>query len=117
MSQTASHHHEHGKSGLYALALGALGVVYGDIGTSPLYSLRECFQGEHAVPPSHDNVLGVLSLVFWVLIVTISIKYLVFVMRADNRGGGGILAVVALGPLKIRPSGPFNLVALGIFGA
>ncbi|MFL6233376.1 MAG: potassium transporter Kup [Thermoanaerobaculia bacterium] len=117
MSQTASHSHEHGRSDLFALSLGALGVVYGDIGTSPLYSLRECFHGEHAVPPSHDNVLGVLSLVFWVLIVTISIKYLVFVMRADNRGEGGILALMALVPPKIRRSGHFILVALGIFGA
>src|SRR5436309_9319308 len=106
MSQTASHHHEHGKSGLYALALGALGVVYGDIGTSPLYSLRECFHGEHAVQPSHANVLGVLSLVFWVLIVTISIKYLVFVMRADNRGEGGILALMALVPPRSGGPGP-----------
>src|SRR3954469_3117589 len=106
-----------GKRDMLALSLGALGVVYGDIGTSPLYSLRECFHGEHGIKPDHGNVLGVLSLVFWVLIVTISIKYLVFVMRADNRGEGGILALMALVPLKIRRSGHFILVALGIFGA
>jgi KUP system potassium uptake protein len=109
-----------GKRELLGLSLGALGIVYGDIGTSPLYSLRECFHGEHGVPPSHGNVLGVLSLVFWVLIVTISIKYLVFVMRADNRGEGGILALLALVPQKFRRAGPegrWILVALGIFGA
>jgi KUP system potassium uptake protein len=107
----------HNVRSLLPLALGALGVVYGDIGTSPLYSLRECFHGEHAVPPTHDNVLGVLSLVFWVLIVTISIKYLVFVMRADNRGEGGILALLALVPPQLRRKGHWLLVALGIFGA
>ena len=109
-----------GKRELLGLSLGALGIVYGDIGTSPLYSLRECFHGEHGMPPSHGNVLGVLSLVFWVLIVTISIKYLVFVMRADNRGEGGILALLALVPQKLRRAGPegrWILVALGIFGA
>ena len=75
------------------LALLALGVVYGDIGTSPLYALRECFAVEkHGVAPSPVNVLGVLSLVFWTLIVIVAVKYLIFVMRADNRGEGGILA-------------------------
>ena len=79
------------------LALGALGIVYGDIGTSPLYALRECFYGPHGMTPTRDNVIGVLSLVFWVLIVVISIKYLLYVMRADNRGEGGILELMALG--------------------
>jgi KUP system potassium uptake protein len=104
---------------LLGLSLGALGIVYGDIGTSPLYALRECFHGPHAVPPSHDNVLGVLSLVFWSLIVIISIKYLVFVMRADNRGEGGILALMALVPPRFREArgGHWVLVALGLFGA
>jgi KUP system potassium uptake protein len=110
----------HEKQNLLGLSLGALGIVYGDIGTSPLYSLRECFHGEHGIAPSHGNVLGVLSLVFWVLIVTISIKYLIFVMRADNHGEGGILALMALVPSKLRIAGPgghWVLVALGIFGA
>jgi KUP system potassium uptake protein len=104
---------------LFGLALGALGVVYGDIGTSPLYALRECFHGEHAIAPSHDNVLGVLSLVFWSLIIIISLKYLVFVMRADNRGEGGILALMALVPPKLREarSGHWVVVAIGLFGA
>ncbi|HEV2844700.1 MAG TPA: KUP/HAK/KT family potassium transporter, partial [Thermoanaerobaculia bacterium] len=104
---------------LLGLSLGALGIVYGDIGTSPLYALRECFHGPHAVPPSHDNVLGVLSLVFWSLVIIISIKYLVFVMRADNRGEGGILALMALVPPRYREarSGQWVLVAMGLFGA
>jgi KUP system potassium uptake protein len=100
---------------LLALALGALGVVYGDIGTSPLYALRECFFGSHSVPPTPLNVLGVMSLIFWSLIIVISIKYLVFVMRADNRGEGGILALMSL--IRTRASGRWVLVALGLFGA
>lgn len=81
------------------MCLGALGVVYGDIGTSPLYALRECFHGPYAVPPTPANVLGVLSLIVWTLLIVISIKYLLIVLRADNRGEGGILALMAL----IRP--------------
>ena len=101
------------------LALGALGVVYGDIGTSPLYALREAFHGEHAVPVNHDNILGLLSLVFWALIVVISVKYLLFVMRADNRGEGGILALMSLVPPGLRDvrGGRWVLLALGLFGA
>ncbi|ATB30327.1 potassium transporter Kup [Melittangium boletus] len=103
-----------------ALAVGALGIVFGDIGTSPLYALRECFTGEHGVAPTHDNVLGVLSLIFWALIIVVSVKYVVFVMRADNRGEGGILALMALAmqrqrgeEVKVRPV----VVTLGLFGA
>ncbi|MCC9606109.1 potassium transporter Kup [Blastopirellula sp. JC732] len=78
------------------LSLVALGVVYGDIGTSPLYAMRECFQAEHAVAASHDHVLGVLSLIFWALAIVISTKYLIFILQADNEGEGGILALAAL---------------------
>jgi KUP system potassium uptake protein len=78
------------------LTLSALGVVYGDIGTSPLYAFKECFSEHYGLTPTRDTVLGILSLVCWALIVIISIKYLVFVMRADNRGEGGILALTAL---------------------
>ncbi|TWT39000.1 potassium transporter Kup [Blastopirellula retiformator] len=78
------------------LSLVALGVVYGDIGTSPLYALRECFQEDHAIAASHDHVLGVLSLIFWALAIVISTKYLLFILRADNEGEGGILALAAL---------------------
>jgi KUP system potassium uptake protein len=107
------------KSRLAVLALGALGVVYGDIGTSPLYALRECFHGEHAVALTRENVLGILSLVFWSLIIVISVKYLIFVMRADNRGEGGILALMSLVPPKLRDvrGGRWVLLALGLFGA
>ncbi len=101
-----------------ALSLAALGVVYGDIGTSPLYAVRECFIGPHAVPIQSANVLGVLSLIFWSLIVVISVKYLLFVMRADNEGEGGILALLALiAPRGASTSRRATLILLGLFGA
>src|SRR5512140_546006 len=78
------------------LILGALGVVYGDIGTSPLYALKECFHGPHSVPATSANVMGVLSLVFWSMAFVVTFKYLTCVMRADNRGEGGILALTSL---------------------
>ncbi|MGE0812729.1 MAG: potassium transporter Kup [Vicinamibacterales bacterium] len=99
------------------LALGALGVVYGDIGTSPLYAIRECFYGPHAVEPTADNVLGVLSLIVYALVVVISIKYVAVVMRADNRGEGGILALTALLPGPDTGRRTSALVLLGLFGA
>ncbi len=101
------------------LAMLALGVVYGDIGTSPLYAIRECFHGPHAVAVTHDHVLGVLSLIVWALIIVVSVKYLVFVLRADNHGEGGILALMALAT-PIKPTGRSErrwLIGLGIFGA
>jgi KUP system potassium uptake protein len=113
---TASSLHDERRSRLPILVLSALGVVFGDIGTSPLYALRECFAGVHAIPVSVVNVLGVLSLILWSLIITVSIKYVLFVMRADNGGEGGILALVAL----VRGSGPSSrraLIAIGLFGA
>ncbi|MHB8875384.1 MAG: potassium transporter Kup [Myxococcaceae bacterium] len=106
----------------WALALAALGIVYGDIGTSPLYALRECFHGLHAVQggPTQGNVLGVLSLVFWSLTAVVSVKYLGFIMRADNKGEGGIFALLALVPArsegrasKVRSA----VVLLALFGA
>lgn len=87
--------HDHQQS-TRMLALGALGVVYGDIGTSPLYALKECFIAPHGVPLSHLNVLGLLSLMFWALTFVIVIKYLMFVTRADNDGSGGIMSLLAL---------------------
>jgi KUP system potassium uptake protein len=81
---------------LLALSLGALGVVYGDLGTSPLYTIKECFHPAHGVTPGLENVLGVLSLVFWALIIAVVVKYLTFVMRANNNGEGGIMALLAL---------------------
>jgi KUP system potassium uptake protein len=102
---------------LAKLALGALGVVYGDIGTSPLYALRECFSGTHGVPPTTQNVLGIISLVFWAMTFVVTFKYLSFVMRADNRGEGGILALIALvgGAERARRFGP-ALLLFGLFG-
>jgi KUP system potassium uptake protein len=98
--------------------LGALGVVYGDIGTSPLYALKECFNGLHGVPPTPENVVGVLSLVFWAMTFVIAVKYLSFVMEADNRGEGGILALLALvGRRRLSRPGRRLLLLLGIFGA
>jgi KUP system potassium uptake protein len=103
---------------LLHLALVTLGVVYGDIGTSPLYALKECFSGLHSIPPTRENVLGVLSLVFWSLNFVVSFKYITFVLKADNRGEGGILALLAL----VRPLGKTSgiravLITLGLFGA
>src|SRR6478672_4539745 len=104
---------------LLTLCVAALGVVYGDIGTSPLYALRECFHGEHGIAPTPTNVMGVLSMIFWSLILVISGKYITFVLRADNQGEGGILALTALAtPIKILSrTERWPLVLLGIFGA
>ena len=104
---------------LYALSLGALGVVFGDIGTSPLYALSSSFSAGNGLMPTHDSVLGVLSLVFWSLIIIVCLKYQLFVMRADNKGEGGILALLALlDPWRTRRSRrSMILIALGIFGA
>ncbi|MDX1503675.1 MAG: potassium transporter Kup [Thermoanaerobaculia bacterium] len=103
---------------LAALGLAALGVVYGDIGTSPLYAIRECFHGEYGIAASPENVLGVLSLMFWALVVIVSVKYLIFVLRADNGGEGGVIALTAL--VRQTPLGARSravLVALGLFAA
>ena len=106
---------------LSLLTIGALGVVYGDIGTSPLYALRECFLGERHVTIEPANVLGVLSLIFWSLIVVICVKYLTFVLRADNEGEGGILALLSLTKASRAerggPKGSFILLLLGLFAA
>jgi KUP system potassium uptake protein len=103
---------------LAGLALAALGVVYGDIGTSPLYAIKECFAGLHSVPPTPENVIGVLSLIFWSINVVVSFKYVSFVLRADNRGEGGVLALLALVRPMSRPSGGRALlIALGLFGS
>jgi KUP system potassium uptake protein len=104
---------------LFALSIAALGVVFGDIGTSPLYALRVCFDAKMGLPASTANVLGILSLIFWALTITISIKYLIFILRADNRGEGGILALMALTRSEHGKSARRHLaiVVLGLFGA
>src|SRR5687767_14521998 len=97
--QITETHPIHGRKQLAAVSLGALGVVYGDIGTSPLYAIKECLawkHAPHAFEPLTANVLGVLSLILWALVLVIVVKYLVFVLRADNKGEGGILALAAL---------------------
>jgi KUP system potassium uptake protein len=99
------HHHPvaHGIDGL-KLALGAIGVVYGDIGTSPLYAIKECVTLPHGVAPVSANIFGVLSLVFWSITLVVSIKYLFYVMRADNDGEGGVLALMALVARRATPA-------------
>lgn len=97
--QSGSHH----PTSMAALVVAALGVVFGDIGTSPLYALKECVTLPHGVPASHDNVLGLLSLMSWSLIMVVAVKYLSFIMRADNEGEGGIMALLALVPEELRP--------------
>jgi KUP system potassium uptake protein len=106
-------------SGFAALSLAALGVVYGDLGTSPLYALRECFAGNHAIAATPDNIIGVTSLILWFLMVIVSLKYVVFVMHADNKGEGGVLALMALvhrlGPARVRSMA--FIAVLGVIGA
>ncbi|MGZ5473958.1 MAG: potassium transporter Kup [Thermoanaerobaculia bacterium] len=104
---------------MLSLSLLALGIVYGDIGTSPLYAVRECFHGAHAVPLTQANVYGVLSLIFWTLVIVVTLKYHVYVIRFDNRGEGGILALLGLiGLAKLQhPAAKTILVAMGVFGA
>ena len=117
-SAAASEERPSGKR-LGLLALAALGIVYGDIGTSPLYALKVCFSGLHSIPARSENVLGVLSLVFWSLVVVVTLKYHVYVLRLDNRGEGGILALMGLVRKTKRRSRRVHalLVTLGVFGA
>src|SRR5215510_6179102 len=125
MGPTKSAASSHERSALLSLTLTAVGVVYGDIGTSPLYAMRECFFGSHSVPPTHDNVLGVLSLIIYALLLVVSLKYVALVLRAVNQGEGGILALTALIPGKGATAeksgsrlavGRPTLILLGIFG-
>ncbi|HEX7953344.1 MAG TPA: potassium transporter Kup [Burkholderiales bacterium] len=107
------------KPGVLPLTVAAIGVVFGDIGTSPLYAMREAFNGSHPVAANPDNVLGVLSLITWSLIVVVTIKYVAFMMRADNRGEGGIMALLALvlRSTTRNTRGRMILMSLGLFGA
>jgi KUP system potassium uptake protein len=104
----------------WSLALAALGVVYGDIGTSPLYTIKECFHGKHAISLSEANILGVLSLIFWSLLVIICIKYVLFIIKADNRGEGGIFALLGLilkGNSQTSSHLRNSVILIGIMGA
>lgn len=115
---TAPHSDLTGKR-LAALSLAALGVVYGDIGTSPLYALKEVFAGNHPIPVNELNIFGSLSLFFWALIIIVSIKYVAFMTRADNRGEGGIMALIALALREAqgKPAHSKAIIIIGILGA
>jgi KUP system potassium uptake protein len=108
-------------SRLVKMSLAALGVVFGDISTSPIYAIRECFHGEYGIVPSHGNINGVLSLMFWALVMIVGLKYLIFVFRADNKGEGGVIALTALIRGEVnRPSQSrrkLGIIALGLFAA
>ena len=118
-------HVEHIPTGakLAALSLSALGVAYGDIGTSVLYAMQECFRPGFGVAPTTENVYGVLSLIVWALTLVVSVKYIIFVLRADNRGEGGVLALLALIQQRLGLDGEHRkarmavLVTLGLLGA
>lgn len=119
-SFSAPHHHV-AKGNLWKMSLAALGVVYGDIGTSPLYAFKECFAPHFGLSATPENVIGICSLIFWSLMVVVTIKYLIIIMRADNNGEGGILALLSLlmkrpDPTKPAPKTPF-IIMLGVFGA
>src|SRR5258707_11083546 len=90
------------KSSRAALTLLALGVVFGDIGTSPLYAVKETFSPDHGIPLTPENILGGLSTIFWALMIVVSLKYVVLIMRADNRGEGGIMALIALAMTAVK---------------
>ncbi len=110
---------QHKKSNLVALTLAAIGIVYGDIGTSPLYTLKTIFSSEHGLALNPDNLLGVISLIFWGLTIIVSLKYVTLVLRADNRGEGGIMALMALALNSVSksPKLHYKLMLCGVFGA
>ena len=107
--------HAHARIGLFGLTVGALGVVFGDIGTSPLYAIREAFSPHYGLVADHDTVLGLLSLVFWSLVLVVSVKYVTIITRADNEGEGGIMALMALAQRSL-PDGSRSAWWVGIFG-
>ena len=106
----------HNKQKLPAITLAAIGVVYGDIGTSPLYTFKECFSPHIGLAPTQSVVFGFLSLIFWSLILVVSVKYLAFVLRADNRGEGGILTLMSLAGRNTPPAMTTLLLVLGLIG-
>jgi KUP system potassium uptake protein len=116
---TMSGQASHDRTGFGALMLGAIGVVFGDIGTSPLYTIKEAFSPHYGLTPDHATVLGILSLVFWSLMVIITVKYVAVIMRADNEGEGGIMALTALAQrtLPAASRSAYIIGILGVFGA
>jgi len=112
----AGHAHAHGNDGLIKLAIGAIGIVFGDIGTSPLYAFRETFAGHHKLSLDHAHIMGVTSLMFWSMMVVVTIKYVAIIMRADNKGEGGSLALLALISSKAQTKRwTAGIVLLGVF--
>ncbi|HET6435742.1 MAG TPA: potassium transporter Kup [Xanthomonadaceae bacterium] len=111
--------HGHAGAGLAGLVVAAIGVVFGDIGTSPLYTIKQAFGPHYGLVPNHDTVIGLLSLVFWALTLVVTIKYVTIIMRADNEGEGGIMALMTLAQRTLRPGSRSVYVVgiLGIFGA
>ena len=109
--------HDHGKgSSVAALAFGAIGIVFGDIGTSPIYAFRETFAGHHPLTPDAEHIFGVVSLIFWSMTLVVGVQYVSILMRADNKGQGGSLALVALISRSIgRTSYGWLLILLGVF--
>ncbi|MFC5570571.1 potassium transporter Kup [Lysobacter yangpyeongensis] len=121
-SNTNSHahgHNGHGNVGLFGLIVGAIGVVFGDIGTSPLYTIKEAFIPHYGLTPDHATVLGILSLIFWALMIVVTSKYVTIIMRADNEGEGGIMALMALAQRTLAKGSrsAYAVGILGIFGA
>ena len=117
--ESAAQGQGHGRAGLAGLVVGAIGVVFGDIGTSPLYTLKEAFSAHYGLVANHDTVLGILSLVFWALMLVVTLKYVTIIMRADNEGEGGIMALMALAQ-RTLPKGSksaYGVGILGVFGA
>src|ERR1043165_8326651 len=107
-------HHSH-KASFGALTVGALGVVFGDIGTSPLYTLKECLHSAGGDHPAVADLYGILSLIFWALTMVVTVKYLSFIMKADNRGEGGIFALLALVPERLRAARPGSISVVALF--
>ncbi len=113
----AAHAHRAGRFGGLALSLGALGVVYGDIGTSPLYTVQLIFTGDHPMAPSPTRVYGAISLIFWALTIIVTLKYVLLILRVDNHGEGGIMALVALIEQVVKTRRKTALVMIGVLGA
>ena len=108
--------HDHQRQGILKLAVGAIGIVFGDIGTSPIYAFRETFAGHHPIAPDPLHIHGVLSLIFWSMMIVVTIKYVGIIMRAHNNGEGGSLALLALINRKVRERGwRAQIVLLGVF--